>query len=99
MDLNHHNDPGQDAQVSRISRQLLKHSIIIAVVYLLGAVIGAVASLYTGPSSEIPRWNGMGYLLFCVGEFSSILTPFMVVYALVVCSILAITSRGSGHRR
>jgi hypothetical protein len=43
-----------------------------------------VASTYTGKASELPKWNGLDYFLFCGKEFAmlagAISLPFAVMF-------------------
>ena len=51
------------------------------------AVFGSVMSLFTGESSELPKWNGWSYLAFCAKEgamFGAVLTwPIALIVFLV----------------
>jgi hypothetical protein len=49
-----------------------------------GFALGGVASTYTGKASELPKWNGLDYFLFCGKEFAmlagAISLPFAVMF-------------------
>jgi hypothetical protein len=72
--------------------------ILIAIVVWMGligaaAAFGGFMSLYTGKASELPKWNGWSYLIFCAEQgamFGAVLTwPI----ALVVFFVARVGSR------
>lgn len=53
----------------------------------IASVLGGLMSLYTGPTSQLPKWNGWDYFLFCANEgaaMGAILTlPVAIIVYLV----------------
>jgi hypothetical protein len=73
---------------------------IVAWIGLLfaGAVVGGFASSFTGYASELLKWNGWSYVMFCAQEgamFGAVLTwPIALIVFLVG---FASSRRTSGH--
>lgn len=54
----------------------------LAIVAVSGLLAG-VLSLYTGDEADLPKWNGVGYFVFCVGEGLFIGVPLGILFLLV----------------
>ena len=51
-------------------RPLIIAVIVWLVLIAAASILGGYSSLYTGIASELPKWNGWSYLLFCAREFA-----------------------------
>lgn len=71
-----------------MTRSIVIGAAVWIALLIVGAAFGALASFYTGSASELPRWNGWRYVVFCVKEgvtFTAILTwPIPLVAFLIL---------------
>jgi hypothetical protein len=61
-------------------------------IVVAAGVFGAVMSRFTGDSTELPKWNGLDYLLFSAMEGAMIGAVLATPIAAVACA-----SHGSAH--
>jgi hypothetical protein len=69
---------------------------------LLASAFGGLTSFFTGKAAELPKWNGLHYLLFCAKEgamMGVIVTWPCGVIAFVVSYFASATTKERQSRR
>jgi len=62
-----------------LKKRIFTLLVALVVLIMIGAILGALLSFYTGHTSELPKYNGLEYLIFCakIGALGALIFGFI----------------------